>query len=85
MSRWPPPLPSFAPPSRPVSYLTEESQQLTPPSQQDKLTGDEIISDSFDLKEVDGVAYEADCAMITLGAVNVGAYTPSRTTELARR
>ncbi|KAK3942439.1 Mss4-like protein [Diplogelasinospora grovesii] len=37
----------------------------------DSITDDEIISDSYDLKEVDGVAYEADCAMITLGAVEV--------------
>ena len=37
----------------------------------DALTGDEIISDSYDLKEVDGVAYEADCAMIVEGAVQV--------------
>ncbi|KAK3301960.1 Mss4-like protein [Chaetomium strumarium] len=37
----------------------------------DIISGDEIISDSYDLKEVDGVAYEADCAMITEGAVNV--------------
>ncbi|KAI1504154.1 Mss4-like protein [Biscogniauxia marginata] len=32
---------------------------------------DELLSDSFPLKEVDGVAYEADCAMIEIGAVNV--------------
>ncbi|KAI1335727.1 translationally-controlled tumor protein [Xylariaceae sp. FL0016] len=33
---------------------------------------DELISDSFDLKEVaDGIFYEADCAMIEIGAVNV--------------
>ncbi|KAL2888341.1 Translationally-controlled tumor protein [Ceratocystis lukuohia] len=37
----------------------------------DILTGDEMISDSYDLKEIDNVVYEADCAMITLGAVNV--------------
>jgi len=37
----------------------------------DILTGDEIISDSYDLKEVDGVVYEVDCQMITLGAVEV--------------
>ncbi|KAG9229728.1 translationally controlled tumor protein [Amylocarpus encephaloides] len=37
----------------------------------DILTGDEIISDSYDLKEVDGAVYECDCAMITLGAVEV--------------
>ncbi|KAI1073349.1 translationally controlled tumor protein, partial [Whalleya microplaca] len=32
---------------------------------------DELLSDSYPLKEVDGVAYEADCAMIEIGAVNV--------------
>jgi len=37
----------------------------------DIISGDEIISDSYDLIEVDGVAYEADCAMIVEGAVNV--------------
>lgn len=38
---------------------------------QDIITGDEIISDSYDLKEIDGIVYEADCAMITEGAVVV--------------
>jgi len=37
----------------------------------DVLTGDEIISDSYDIKEIDGVAYEVDCAMIVEGAVQV--------------
>ncbi|KAK4545217.1 hypothetical protein LTR36_003396 [Oleoguttula mirabilis] len=37
----------------------------------DILTGDELISDSYDLKEVDGAVYEADCRKITLGADNV--------------
>ncbi|EFY95658.1 hypothetical protein MHUMG1_04397 [Metarhizium humberi] len=37
----------------------------------DLITGDEIISDSYDLKLVDGIVYEADCAMITEEAVNV--------------
>jgi len=37
----------------------------------DIITDDEIISDSYDLKEVGGVVYEADCAMITEGAVQV--------------
>ncbi|PSS18396.1 hypothetical protein M430DRAFT_27855 [Amorphotheca resinae ATCC 22711] len=37
----------------------------------DIITGDEVMSDSYDLKEVDGVVYEVDCAMITLGAVQV--------------
>lgn len=35
---------------------------------------DELLSDSFDFKEVDGVVYEADCAMIEIGAVNVGTF-----------
>ncbi|KAM0300443.1 hypothetical protein HYE67_010360 [Fusarium culmorum] len=41
----------------------------------DILNGDELISDSYDLKEVDGIVYEADCAMIEEGAVevNIGA------------
>lgn len=38
---------------------------------QDIITDDEIISDSYDLKEVDGAVYEVDCQMITLGAVEV--------------
>jgi hypothetical protein len=33
----------------------------------DIITGDEIISDSYNLKEIDGVAYEADCSKITIG------------------
>lgn len=36
------------------------------------------MSDSFGLKEVDGVVYEVDCAMITEGAVNVGAWLALR-------
>jgi hypothetical protein len=34
---------------------------------QDILTDDEIISDVYDLKEVDGVVYEANCANIKIG------------------
>ncbi|KAH8894935.1 translationally controlled tumor-associated [Thozetella sp. PMI_491] len=37
----------------------------------DVITDDEIISDSYDLKEIDGIVYEADCAMITEGAVDI--------------
>ncbi|KAF1922471.1 translationally controlled tumor-associated [Didymella exigua CBS 183.55] len=33
----------------------------------DILTDDEIISDSYDLKLIDGVVYEADCKKITIG------------------
>ncbi|KLU82045.1 translationally controlled tumor protein [Magnaporthiopsis poae ATCC 64411] len=37
----------------------------------DIISDDEMISDSFDVKLVDDIVYEADCAMITLDAVNV--------------
>ncbi|KAF2443223.1 microtubule/calcium-binding protein [Karstenula rhodostoma CBS 690.94] len=37
----------------------------------DSLTGDEIISDSYNLKEVDGIAYEADCSKISVGVDNI--------------
>ena len=40
---------------------------------QDLITGDEIISDSYGLKEVDNVVYEADCKKITIGQENIGA------------
>ncbi|CEQ39294.1 SPOSA6832_00799, partial [Sporobolomyces salmonicolor] len=41
----------------------------------DILTGDELISDAYDLKEVDDVIYEADCQMIVIkeGEVDIGA------------
>merc|ERR1712129_450136 len=37
----------------------------------DVITGDEMLSDSYDLKLVDGVVYEADCARITVGNDNI--------------
>lgn len=33
----------------------------------DIISGDEMISDAYDLKLVDDVVYEADCAMISVG------------------
>jgi len=33
----------------------------------DILTDDEMISDVYDLKEIDGVVYEADCKLIKIG------------------
>lgn len=45
------------------------------PCAQDLISGDEIISDSYDLIEKDGVVYEVDCAMITEGAVQVSEYS----------
>ncbi|KAI5201877.1 hypothetical protein E4T39_05040 [Aureobasidium subglaciale] len=38
----------------------------------DVITGDEMISDSYDLKVTDNVIYEADCARITVGGDNIG-------------
>lgn len=38
---------------------------------QDLITDDEIISDSYDLKEIDGVVYEADCRNITVGGETI--------------
>ncbi|KIP10415.1 hypothetical protein PHLGIDRAFT_125610 [Phlebiopsis gigantea 11061_1 CR5-6] len=43
---------------------------------EDIITGDEMFSDAFPVKEIDGVAYEVDCQMITVkeGAdVDIGA------------
>jgi len=37
----------------------------------DIITGDEIISDSYSLKEVDGVAYEVNCKKISIGNENI--------------
>ncbi|MCJ1470218.1 hypothetical protein MMC07_008863 [Pseudocyphellaria aurata] len=41
----------------------------------DIVSGDEIISDSWTLKEIDDVVYEVDCAMQEVGAthINTGA------------
>ena len=39
---------------------------------QDLITGDEIISDSYNLKEIDGAVYEADCKKISIGNENIG-------------
>ncbi|KDE05825.1 translationally-controlled tumor protein [Microbotryum lychnidis-dioicae p1A1 Lamole] len=49
----------------------------------DVLTGDEMVSDAYDLKEVDGVAYEADCAVITLraGQIDIGANASAEEAE----
>ncbi|PWN54096.1 translationally controlled tumor-associated [Violaceomyces palustris] len=41
----------------------------------DKISGDEMFSDAFEIKEVDGTAYEVDGAMIVVsdGDVDIGA------------
>ena len=38
---------------------------------QDIVTGDEIISDTYNLKEIDDVVYEVDCKKVTKGADNI--------------
>ncbi|ORX36076.1 translationally-controlled tumor protein [Kockovaella imperatae] len=52
---------------------------------QDIITGDEMCSDSFDMKEVDGIAYECDCAMIIVkeGDVDIGANPSAEEAEEA--
>ncbi|KAI0682714.1 translationally controlled tumor-associated [Cytidiella melzeri] len=42
---------------------------------EDVISGDEMFSDAFPIKEVDGIAYEVDCALVTIkeGDVNIGA------------
>jgi hypothetical protein len=42
-------------------------QKYSPTTLQDIITDDEIISDSYPIKEIDGVAYEADCKKINIG------------------
>ncbi|KAH7343524.1 Mss4-like protein [Rhizoctonia solani] len=37
----------------------------------DKISDDEIFSDAFPFKEVDGIVYEINCAMVQIGATNV--------------
>ncbi|KPM37606.1 hypothetical protein AK830_g8955 [Neonectria ditissima] len=41
----------------------------------DLINDDELISDAYDIKVVDDIVYEVDCAMITEGgvAINIGA------------
>ena len=38
---------------------------------QDLVSGDEIISDTWNLKDIDDVVYEVDCKKVTKGAENV--------------
>lgn len=42
---------------------------------QDVISGDELLSDAYDIKEINGAVLEAECAMITVkaGDVDIGA------------
>jgi hypothetical protein len=51
---------------------------------QDIITDDEIISDSYDIKEIDGVAYEADCRKITVGGEQFGAHSRPTSSTTSR-
>ncbi|CUM68591.1 uncharacterized protein PRCAT00006318001 [Priceomyces carsonii] len=37
----------------------------------DVISGDELLSDAYDVKEVGGAIYEADCAMVKVGGDNI--------------
>ncbi|KAJ7180142.1 translationally controlled tumor-associated [Mycena crocata] len=53
---------------------------------EDIISGDEMFSDAFPVKEVDGIVYEVDCSMITVkpGAdVDIGANPSSEEQEEA--
>jgi len=52
---------------------------------EDILTGDEIFSDAFPLKEVDDIVYEIDCAMMIVkeGNVDIGANPSAEEAEEA--
>ncbi|KAG1907136.1 translationally-controlled tumor protein [Suillus fuscotomentosus] len=52
---------------------------------EDIISGDEMFSDAFPMKEVDGIAYEVDCQMITLkeGNVDIGANASAEEQEEA--
>ncbi|WBW74753.1 translationally controlled tumor protein-like protein Tma19/Tpt1 [Schizosaccharomyces osmophilus] len=42
----------------------------------DVISGDELVSDAYGLKEVDDIVYEADCQMVTIkqgGDIDIGA------------
>ena len=36
------------------------------------MSGDEIISDSYNLKDIDDVVYEVDCKMVKVGGESFG-------------
>jgi len=61
------------PPTIQPSPLQSSKRRASPTNclPQDIITGDEIISDSYNLKEIDGAVYEADCKKITIGNDNI--------------
>lgn len=43
---------------------------------QDIITDDEIISDTYELKEIDDAVYQVDCKRVTRGVDNIGQFSP---------
>ena len=42
----------------------------------DVISGDEMVTDAFEIKEIDDIAYECDCKIITIkdgGDIDIGA------------
>ncbi|WWC66509.1 uncharacterized protein I206_100411 [Kwoniella pini CBS 10737] len=52
---------------------------------QDVITDDELVSDAFDVKEINDIAYEVDCSMIIVkeGDVDIGANPSAEEAEEA--
>ncbi|OAX36200.1 translationally controlled tumor-associated [Rhizopogon vinicolor AM-OR11-026] len=52
---------------------------------EDIISGDEMFSDAFPMKEIDGIAYEIDCQMIVVkeGNVDIGANASAEEQEEA--
>lgn len=52
---------------------------------QDIITGDEIISDTYDLKEIDDAVYQVDCKRVTRGVDNIGQFSTLPSSEFNKR
>ncbi|KAK6332204.1 hypothetical protein TWF718_002731 [Orbilia javanica] len=72
------------PPSGFYTVSSPLPQPMLTSLQQDILTEDEIFSDAYDFKEIDDIAYEVDCKLITIKAgadVDIGANASAEEAE----
>jgi len=53
-------------------HLALHENYADTPVLKDIVTGDEIVSDTWDMKEVEGAVYEIDCKRVTEGAEQIG-------------
>lgn len=53
-------------------HLALHENYADTPVLKDIVSGDEIISDTWGMKEVEGTVYEIDCRMVTKGAEHIG-------------